>query len=396
MKVTGEEANATNPEARYTDFVHTAPGTLAGRYMRSFWQPIRRSMDLSVKRALPIRIMGEDFTLYRGESGAPHLVAFRCAHRGTQLSAGWVEGECIRCFYHGWKYDASGQCVEQPAEDSSYASKIRIQSYQVQERLGLIFAYLGQDVPPPFPNYPAAEGQTAVEVRTYTRYCNYFQHLENLSDPVHVPFVHGTRWTYGRGNWKPENMPVVSVEEHEWGYIEHVAHPDRTVYSNQYHLPNLAFYPRVERHPHHPDNPVGSDTLRWKVPIDDESHMDFSVYLLPPNVATRQVDVMGRHPARTGADWDRVSLRAAELAAAVLAGRMTVEEVEAIAAEDPVFGGTGGNIGLVQDTVAQVGQGVIRVSDQHQEHLGRSDAGVIMRRKQWERALRALARDQEE
>ena len=58
--------------------------------------------------------MSEDFTLYRGESGSPHCVAFRCAHRGTQLSTGWVEGDELRCFYHGWKYDVDGRCVDLP------------------------------------------------------------------------------------------------------------------------------------------------------------------------------------------------------------------------------------------------------------------------------------------
>src|SRR6266542_3694406 len=89
------------------DFAHTGPGTPAGRFLR------------------------EDYTLYRGEEGQVHLVDFRCAHRGTQLSTGWVEGDCIRCFYHGWKYDGAGQCVEQPAEDAGFASKVRIRSYPV-------------------------------------------------------------------------------------------------------------------------------------------------------------------------------------------------------------------------------------------------------------------------
>src|SRR5687767_8263547 len=82
----------------YSDFVHTDPGTLAGRFMRMFWHPIYRSQDLAIGRAVPVKIMGEDFTLYRGESGAAHLLAYRCAHRGTQLSVGRVEGDCIRCF----------------------------------------------------------------------------------------------------------------------------------------------------------------------------------------------------------------------------------------------------------------------------------------------------------
>ena len=83
------------------DLYRTEPGSLAGRYLRSFWQPVYRAKDLPAGEAVPLRIMSEDFTLYRGESGKPHVVAFRCAHRGTQLSAGWVEDDCIRCFYHG-------------------------------------------------------------------------------------------------------------------------------------------------------------------------------------------------------------------------------------------------------------------------------------------------------
>ena len=56
------------------------------------------------------------------------MVGFRCAHRQTQLSVGWVEDDCIRCRFHGWKYESSGQCVEQPAEQESFAEKIRIRS----------------------------------------------------------------------------------------------------------------------------------------------------------------------------------------------------------------------------------------------------------------------------
>src|SRR5262249_43556868 len=127
----------------YTDYVHTGPGTLAGRYLRRFWHPVYLARDLAPGHARPLRIMSEDFTLFRGGGGTPHLWAFRCAHRGTQLSTGWVEGDCIRCFYHGWKYDGSGQCVEQPAEDAGFAQKVKIKSYPCEEYLGLIFAYLG-------------------------------------------------------------------------------------------------------------------------------------------------------------------------------------------------------------------------------------------------------------
>ncbi|MBM2811513.1 MAG: hypothetical protein HW416_2272 [Chloroflexi bacterium] len=104
----------------WNDFAHAGPGTLAGRYMRRFWHPVYRSEDLNPGRTVPLRIMSEDLTLYRGDSGTVHALAFRCAHRGTQLSTGWVEGDTLRCFYHGWRYDGSGQCVEQPAEPEPF------------------------------------------------------------------------------------------------------------------------------------------------------------------------------------------------------------------------------------------------------------------------------------
>ena len=105
------------------DFISAGPETLAGKYLRRFWQPVYCGHEILPGHAVPIRVMGENFTLYRGENGTPHLVGDRCAHRGTQLSVGWIEGDSIRCFYHGWKYDASGQCVEQPAEPKSFTSR---------------------------------------------------------------------------------------------------------------------------------------------------------------------------------------------------------------------------------------------------------------------------------
>src|SRR5439155_16312006 len=98
------EAPEDRPTPPWRDFAHTGPGTLAGRYLRSFWQPIWRAKDLVVGRPKPLHIMSQDYTLYRGESGTAYLMDFRCAHRGTQLSTAWVEGDNLRCFYHGWAY----------------------------------------------------------------------------------------------------------------------------------------------------------------------------------------------------------------------------------------------------------------------------------------------------
>src|SRR5262245_46944334 len=183
MAASRRHVNSAQRTAEFSDFTHTGPGTLAGRYMRRFWQPVYVAADLPAGHARPIRMMGEDYTLYRGESGQAHLLDFRCAHRGTQLSTGWVEGDCLRCFYHGWMYDGSGQCVEQPAEDPSFPPKVKIRSYPCEEYLGLVFAYLGDGDrgatgalrPPPLPRYPELEESGVLESSYYVRECNYFQ-----------------------------------------------------------------------------------------------------------------------------------------------------------------------------------------------------------------------------
>src|SRR5262249_50774260 len=149
----------------FADFAHTGPGTLAGRYLRQFWQPVYVAAELPAGHARPLRIMSEDYTVYRGEDGTPHVVASRCAHRGTQFSTGWVEGDCIRCFYQGGRSDDAGRGVEQPAEDAGSAKKVSIESYSPQVYMGLVFTSLGEGpapdttrvAAPPLPRYPEPE-----------------------------------------------------------------------------------------------------------------------------------------------------------------------------------------------------------------------------------------------
>src|SRR5215469_10268706 len=97
------------------DFAHTGPGTLAGRFMRQFWHPVYVAADLLPGTARSLKLMSEEFTLYRGAGGALHAGEHRCPQPGTGLSVSWVEEDCIRCLSPGWKFDPTGQCVEQPA-----------------------------------------------------------------------------------------------------------------------------------------------------------------------------------------------------------------------------------------------------------------------------------------
>src|SRR4051794_20412135 len=207
-----DDHSAADP---WKDLVHTGPGTLAGRYLRAFWQPVHRGQDLPAGRARSIKIMNEDLTLYRGEGGEPHLIAFRCAHRGTQLSTGWVEGDELRCFYHGWKYDGSGQCTEQPAEPEPFCNRIRINGYPTCDYLGLVFAYFGEGETPPMWSFPEFEDDHEGVRENYTYgkpwNMNVFNSLEN--DPFHGAWVHRESYVAsGR-----VGIPVVTCEETDYG-----------------------------------------------------------------------------------------------------------------------------------------------------------------------------------
>jgi 5,5'-dehydrodivanillate O-demethylase len=345
------------------DFAHTGPGTLAGRYLRTFWQPVSLSRDLAPGQAKPLRILHEDFTLYRAEDGQPHVVAPRCAHRGTQLSTGWVEGDCIRCFYHGWKYDAAGQCVEMPAEDASFPPKVRIKSYPTEEYLGLIFAYLGEDEPPPLPRYPYyEEAADTLVVGSRIKPYNYFNEVENSVDPVHVAFVHRDSEFTESGLI---GVPRVTAAETEFGLEVRAARPDGSVRVTYLEMPTV-LHIKIEP----PDGQAGwRDFILWRVPLDDGHFHSFFV------IAPRGEAASGRQPGRFARASGPTEF---ELGDAIIAGRLRFEEIP-----DRTL------LISVQDYVAQRGQGVI--ADREHERLGRSDAAIILLRQLWARELRALA-----
>ena len=352
------------------DFVHTGPGTLAGRYLRMFWQPICCSYELAAGQALPVRIMGDDFTLYRGDSGTPYLVGPRCAHRGTRLSVGSVEGECIRCFYHGWKYDGSGQCNEQPAEEQSFAAKVRIPGYPVQEYIGLIFAYVGEGEPPPLPRYGKFESpDISLDVAGLRRICNYFNNIDNSLDNAHVRFVH-QRHRDSSQDHVVLGDPIISVEESEWGIKRYVKYPDGKDLTFFFGMPNINFIngqvvdPVIKR----------ADVLVFKVPVDDESHIHFEVRAIALTGERGRAWIEERRQLRAKAERDRP-----ELVRAILAGKLRLSEVDPKRID----------FVMLEDEVAQTGQGVI--ADRGKEHLGRSDRGVFLLRKIWERELLNLA-----
>ena len=354
----------------FSEFVHTGPETLAGRFLRRFWQPVACSHELAAGQALPIRILSEDFTLYRGTGGTAHLVGNRCAHRGTQLSAGWVEDDCIRCFYHGWKYNGAGQCVEQPAEGESFAAKVRIASYPVREYIGLVFAYLGEGEAPSLPRYPRFESpEISLDVAGLKRICNYFNNVDNSLDNAHVRFVH-RRHRDAADDHVVLGDPIISVEESDWGIRRYVKYPDGKDLTFFFGMPNINFIngqvvdPVIKR----------ADVMVFKVPVDDENHIHFEVRAIALSGARGRAWIEERRALRAKVEEDRP-----ELVRAILAGKLRLSDVDPQRID----------FVMLEDEIAQTGQG--RIAVRSNEHLGRSDRGVFLLRKIWERELRNLA-----
>lgn len=364
----------------YDEFVYTGPGTLCGRYLRLFWQPVYRACDLAPGHAVTVEIMSEKLTVYRGEGGEPHVVTHRCAHRGTQLSTGWVEGDCIRCLYHGWKYDATGQCVEQPGEDPAAASHVRIRAYPTREYLGLIFAYLGEGEPLPlrrFLDFEAA-GVLAAGVPEYWP-CNYFNRIDNASDGAHVPWTH--RESLRRVGTQ---LPIVGArqsEETEYGVRSTTIAPGRPVSYIHFHWPNInqnRSFARVEGSLEDAAN-LYVDRLFWRVPVNDYNSVSFVVDLVP---LTGDAGEAYRERRRKAEEDEAVDLRA--LGDAILAGKTRLRDMDPNISIYKLF--------WLEDYVAQCGQGPI--PDRSQDRLVGVDRGVALIRKIYERELRRLAAGQ--
>ncbi len=368
---------AVNPDLRARerrlaadlDLARTGPGTLAGRFLRQFWLPVFRAEDLPKGHAKPIRIMSEDYTLYRGESGAAQIIDQRCPHRGALMHLGWVEGDDIRCVYHGWKFDRTGQCLEQPAEEPGFARKIRTGVYPTREHLGLVYAYFGAGEPPPFPPYPAPLGDGLIEnPAPPVIACNYLQCFENSLDEVHVSFVHRT----GGSHQGMYDLPAIGAEETEWGVLRTGERQGEKRLSLHY-MPSCT---RVVVPPMKGFDGVGG----WKelylnfVPIDDESCQWFIIY---------HVRVTGRDAEIYLAKREDYAKKLAaagpapDLAREVIAGRLPFAAID-----HP-------DLVRVQDVAVQAGQGAI--ADRAAEHLGRSDRAIILWRRILAREMIALA-----
>ena len=196
---------AMKPSTTRTELTAVGRGTPMGELLRRYWHPVGLVGDATdIPRK--VRVLGEDLVLFRDKHARVGLLHARCCHRGTTLYYGKVEEDGIRCCYHGWKFDTEGHCLEQPCEPDGglFKDKVRQPWYPVQERYGLIFAYLGpSEKKPVLPAYECLEKMDDGEFVEADNSsiggggpaiipCNWLQHFENVVDPYHVPVLHGS------------------------------------------------------------------------------------------------------------------------------------------------------------------------------------------------------------
>lgn len=363
------------------DLYSTNPGTLAGRYLRHHWQPVGRARDIAAGRAYPVQVMGERITVYRGESGRVHALQAYCPHRATLLSTGWVEGEALRCRYHGWQFGEDGSCLEQPGKNDAITRAAHIRAYPAQDYLDLVFVYLGEGNPPPMRRFPDFERPGVLEASPLIERwpCNVFNRIDNACDIAHLIYTH--RESTSRApdfHWRLV-PPSLASEETEYGTRTCEIRPGRPISYAHFHMPNVNQVRArgvLEGAPGEPPRPILGDRLFFRVPVDDEHCVSYVVdhYALTP-------EETARHAAGREQRQDQKLEFLHKTAESVLRGEARLEDLKPGLSTYQIF--------WMEDYIVQVGQQP--APEGRSEQLVRTDSGVALLRRIWRRELQALA-----
>jgi len=265
----------------------SGPGTPLGAFMRQYWQPAALVDEFDGPRPVRrVRLLGEDFVLFRDEAGRYGLLDRHCAHRGADLSYGRAEDGGLRCPFHGWLFDTAGACLEQPAEPvaSNFCKSVHQPAYPCRVESGIVFAYLGTGAPPAL---PAFDCFVAPDAYTFAFKglieCNWLQALEVGIDPAHASYLHrffedeAPEQSYGkqfRGATMGADMPMTRI-------LREFGRPRIEVETTEYGLRIAALRQLNEREmhiritnmafPHAFVIPMSQDMTitQWHVPVDD-------------------------------------------------------------------------------------------------------------------------------
>lgn len=188
-------------------------------FLKNCWYVAALDHELIDGKLLGRTLLGEHLLIYRGESGSVVAMNDRCPHRGALLSKGRLEGDAVRCMYHGIKYDGSGKCVQIPGQDM-IPPKLRVRSYPSVQRGHFIWVWMGDAAkadPASILELPYLQDATWKGIPAYIHYAaNYLLIVDNLSDFSHLAFVH-TKTLGGSEEYAFVTKPTV-VERLERGF----------------------------------------------------------------------------------------------------------------------------------------------------------------------------------
>lgn len=345
-------------QAENERFTRVGPGTPMGNLLRRYWHPIAATAELKDTPLRPIRVLGEDLVLYRDGEGNVGLIDRQCCHRRADLSYGIVESCGLRCNYHGWLFNHEGRCLEQPFEDianpqANFRDKVRIKAYPVQSHAGMIWAYLGPDPAPLVPNWEPFNWDNGFRQVVFAEVpCNWFQCQENSCDPIHFEWMH-RNWASRLENPDREYGPThlkVEFDEIDYGHIYRRVREDTDEDNEHWTVGVMALWPNAFF--------VG-DHIEWRVPIDDENTLSVTwAYTRVPK--EQEPYTQEEIPYWYGPVKDPET------------GRWITSHV------------------MNQDFVAWVGQGTI--ADRTEEHLGKSDGGILKMRRAFKKAMDIVER----
>jgi phenylpropionate dioxygenase-like ring-hydroxylating dioxygenase large terminal subunit len=361
-----------------------------GRLMRCFWLPAMTSAEIPECDQPPVklRLLGENLVVFRDTNGRVGVLEENCPHRGASLYFGRNEECGLRCVYHGWKFDVTGQCVDLPTESASSPMKARMRavSYASKEAGGVLWVFMGDQAN--IPDLPGFEWFEMPESHRYVsrweQECNYAQAMEGELDSAHVGFLHRLVGEVDKddqaltgGFFQEDTAPKWRIVDTAGGFI---AANERRVGSeksywrlNQFLLP---FYTMI------PPRDEDALLVRMWVPMDDEHCWVLCVTFRPD----RPVDAAERRSWMNGENSHRKVIPGTTQPTQRKSNDYLIDrELQRIKS----FTGIAG----IRTQDAMVTETAGPIVDRTREHLGSSDRAVVAMRGRLMDAARALVDD---
>jgi phenylpropionate dioxygenase-like ring-hydroxylating dioxygenase large terminal subunit len=392
------------------------PGTPCGALLRQCWQPVAlvdefdpaldsRMAERPLKR---VRVLGEDFVLlHRPQDPAPTrwaLLDRHCAHRQADLAFGRIEPEGLRCPFHGWLFAPDGRCLETPAEPagSRLCERVRQRSVPVQEKNGVIWAWLGPDSSPP-PPLPGLDALRAPASHSFAFkglwHCNWLQAMEVGIDPAHPSFLHryleddDLSATFGRqfraasaGSVHGERWPMTRVMRERCNPEIHVetAAPGLLRLTALRRIDDTLMHVRVTNAllPQAFVIPL-SETVtitQWHLPVDDFHTYWYTLF------------------TSYGEPLDKATMRAQRLAGVSLPDHLPRHGRHDDWGFDPAEQRTRTYLGMGEEDINRHDQWAVEspgaITDRTKEHLGQSDKAIVAYRRWLMQAIDAAGAGQ--